>query len=125
MYETEHFKSGTGDNLSCPCCGVGGLCISTLVILELVRQHFGKPVKVTSGARCEAYNAELEGTLRSKHLVKEGEAPPAKAADIQVKDTHPHEVYDFLDSLPFANLLGLGKYEEFTHVDTRGWRARW
>ena len=45
--------------------------------------------------------------------------------DIVVKDVSPTQVYLYLKNTAYSNLLGLGKYKEFTHVDTRGYAARW
>jgi len=46
--------------------------------LEILRKHFGKPITITSGARCQAYNDSLRGSIKhSKHV-------QGKAADIYI-----------------------------------------
>lgn len=45
-----------------------------------------------------------------------------KAADIVVKGVAAANVYKYADSI---GTRGLGKYNTFTHVDTRSKRARW
>ena len=125
LYETTNFRSGTSDNLECPCCGLGGLSVSVLIVLEDIRRHFNKPVTVNSGARCVRHNSDVGGMVNSQHVVQEGIAPPSQAADIVVQDTPSEDVFNYLKNTPYANLLGLGSYATFTHVDTRGWGARW
>ena len=126
MRRTTHFNPETDRALRCPCCGEGKLAIATFIVLENVRVWFGQPVTVTSSCRCSKHNAIVGGADDSEHLdetVYDG--IEATAADIVVKDVPPSDVYDFLCSRPYANLLGIGKYDNFTHVDTRGHTARW
>ena len=46
-------------------------------VLEPLRQHYGKPIRITSGFRCEALNKAVGGVGRSQHLFGE-------AADLSV-----------------------------------------
>lgn len=126
MYKTKNFSVSGDAKFACSCCGEGGLSIPLLIVLEVVRAHFGLPVTLTSGARCVAYNKSEGGSKNSEHICTP-EEPFVEAADIRVQSTCPRNVYDFLNSLPYANLLGLGDYSNdgFTHVDTRGYAARW
>lgn len=40
-----------------------------LELLETLRRHYKKPIKVTCGLRCNGYNAELNGSIaRSLHM---------------------------------------------------------
>ena len=40
-----------------------------LVLLEKIRTHYNKPITVTCGLRCSAYNKKLNGSVQqSKHL---------------------------------------------------------
>lgn len=93
-------------------------CIGLLMVLEDVRVHFGKTVTITSAYRCVAHNTAVGGGKYSKHLL-------GIAADIVVDQVDPSEVYKFISELHYAHLLGLGSYDTFTHVDTRGSKARW
>lgn len=122
---THHFNPKHDKMMHCPCCGEGQLSIATLLVLETVRMHFGVPVTITSGPRCTEHNKKVGGAeWTSQHLYEPHERDPA-AADIVVRGVPPNDVYDFLCRLPYANLLGIGGYTEFTHVDTRGYKARW
>ncbi|MDC1406064.1 D-Ala-D-Ala carboxypeptidase family metallohydrolase [Akkermansiaceae bacterium] len=92
--------------------------LALLMVLEDIRVEFDKPVTITSAKRCEDHNAKVGGGKRSKHL--EG-----IAADIVVEGADPSEVYKFITELHYADLLGVGSYDTFTHVDVRGSKARW
>lgn len=50
-----------------------------LVNLQNIRTHYGKPIQITSGLRCKAYNSRCRGSIAtSKHL-------SGYAADIYIK----------------------------------------
>jgi uncharacterized protein YcbK (DUF882 family) len=101
----------------CPCgCGFDTVDAVLVEALESVRTYFDSPVTVTSGCRCAAYNYEVGGVERSQH--KKG-----RASDIQVSGTAPMLVADYVESL---GLLSVGRYDTFTHVDSRsGVPKRW
>ena len=116
MANTEHFNES---ELACNCgCDLYIENVSLLIVLENVRENFNKPVTITSGTRCRKHNEEIGGKKGSKHVL-------GQAADIVVKDIDPIEVYYWLDGQGYSDLLGLGRYDNFTHVDVRGSKARW
>ena len=136
MRHTQHFNRLSDRMMVCPCCGKGELSVATLIVLEVVRVHFGVPVTITSACRCPEYNAleRISGGYKSRHLTAHPDTSgntlvwtdrETDAVDITVQGIEPQVVYHFLYTLPYANLLGLGKYNTFTHVDTRGFAARW
>lgn len=86
-------------------------------ILDNIREHFGAPITITSGVRCSKHNQAVGGVGNSQHLY-------GKAADFIVKGVNAHTVYDYCNSIMTGN-GGLGKYDSFTHIDTRDYRARW
>ena len=103
----------------CQCgkCDYDSADIILVRMLEDIRLHFNRPVIITSWNRCPEYNLKIGGAVNSWHT-KGG-----RAADFIVKDVHPHDVYDYCDmSFPLA---GVGKYEGWTHLDSRGVKARW
>ncbi len=120
---TQHFNPATDRKLRCSCCSKGQVSIATFIVLETVRAHFKAAVTIVSGARCTTYNKRVGGATKSKHLIREDK--DVTAVDIQVDGKTPAEVADYLKNLPYANLLGIGKYSTFVHVDTRGFAARW
>lgn len=99
-------------------CGCGEMRISPTVVLicQMVRDHFKKPVRVTSGSRCDKHNKAVGGVDDSQHKVKGDEV--SHAADVQVDGVKPMIVSAFLDAR-FPNALGIGTYKTFTHIDDR------
>ena len=49
-----------------------------VVLLQCIREHFGKPVHITSGYRTAAHNAAVGGSKSSQHLL-------GRAADFYVE----------------------------------------
>jgi len=83
--------------------------------LEGVRKLLGdKPIKILSGFRTPEHNRAVGGVKGSQHLY-------GKAADIVVDGIPPHKVQKALADWPG----GMGAYSNFTHLDVRGFRARW
>lgn len=108
-FDREEFSCGCG-------CGFNTVDYELVKILDETREYFACPITVTSAARCVDYNAEVGGGKNSQHLL-------GRAADIVVDCVPAREVYQFLDdNYPH---LALGQYEDFVHLDTRGYAARW
>lgn len=122
---SKHFNHKTDTMMACPCCGKGTLSVATLMVLEDVREHFKVPVIVTSGARCKAYQQKLNPLApNSKHVIDKI-SEEAEAVDFVVRGIKTSVVRTYLNKRPYASLLGIGKYDTFIHVDTRGVKARW
>ena len=111
---TKHFKES---EFACNHCGETMLNGELMAALELVRHYFNQPVTITSSYRCPTHNTNVGGAKNSKHLA-------GIAADIQVKNTEPKVVADFLESV-FPESYGIGRYSTFTHIDVRAKKARW
>lgn len=114
MKLTEHFFRS---EFACKCgCNFDTVDMGLLIILEQIREHFDKPVTVNSACRCPEHNAAVGGGKNSQHLY-------GRAADIVVEDIHPDLVHEFAEQI---GVEGLGKYNTFTHVDSRtNGPARW
>ena len=105
----------------------GSSCCSTVMIdtklvdyLQKIREHFGKPVTVTSAYRCAKHNKAVGGVTGSYHT-------QGRAADIVVDGVTPAEVAKYAESL---GIKGIGLYEtdkdgHFVHVDTRSTKSFW
>ena len=95
-----------------------------VVLLQCIREHFGKPVTITSGYRTASHNTRVGGSKSSQHLL-------GRAADIQVQDTDPLAVAAYAESL-MPGWGGVGRYpvkagraKGWVHVDTRPNKSRW
>ena len=95
-----------------------------VVLLQCIREHFGKPVTITSGYRTGTHNTAVGGSKSSQHLL-------GKAADIQVADTTVEAVAAYAESL-MPTWGGVGRYpvkagrtKGWVHVDTRPNKSRW
>ena len=55
--------------VQCP-CGCGANKISSILIekLQKVRNIIGLPIIITSGVRCEFYNASIKASMNSSHI---------------------------------------------------------
>ena len=95
-----------------------------MLLLQCIREHFGKPVTITSGYRTAAHNATVGGAKSSQHLL-------GRAADIRVQGVSVEDVAAYAESL-LHNWGGVGRYPVkvgratgWVHVDTRADKARW
>ena len=101
-----------------------------VVLLQCIREHFGKAVTITSGYRTEHYNnvtlpaKGVKTSRNSQHLL-------GTAADIQVADTSVEDVAAYAESL-MPGWGGVGRYpvkagraKGWVHVDTRANKSRW
>lgn len=113
---SDHFSR---HEFACKCgCGMDTVDAELITVLEKVREAFGgKSIKINSSNRCPAHNAKVGGGVASQHLY-------SRAADIVITGVNPIGVYEWLDS-SYPDQYGIGKYNDFTHIDTRGVKARW
>ena len=119
-------KLSTNFNSSEFDCHGSGCCSSTLVddklvtYLQQIREHFGKPVNISSGYRCATHNKNIGGATNSRHS-------KGQAADIYITGVTPAEIAKYAESI---GILGIGLYETnsdgfFVHVDTRETKSFW
>lgn len=86
-------------------------------ILQKIRNHFGKPVTITSAYRTPPHNSKEGGTTYSQHLY-------GKAADIKISGIAPNKVAEYAGTV-LKNYGGIGIYSTFTHIDVRDSCSRW
>ena len=109
-------------------CGIGRPCSCTTILiddklveyLQQIRDHFGKPVNITSAYRCPSYNQSVGGATGSYHS-------QGRAADFTVDGIAPREVAKYAESI---GVKGIGLYESskdgyFVHIDTREVKYFW
>ena len=88
--------------------------------LQVLRDVVGR-LDLTNAYRCKEHNADVGGAVNSQHV-------KGKAADIKSSTIEPWDMATTVDDLMKSEkfkLGGIGIYNTFTHVDTRGSRARW
>lgn len=81
----------------CKCGKCGGFPVEPKQLLidqaENVREHFGAPVRLSSGVRCKTHNAKVDGVSGSRHL-------SGKAMDFCVDGQNAKTVLDYVKTLP-------------------------
>ena len=107
-------------------CHGSGCCSKTLIddklveYLQKIRDHFSKPVNISSAYRCATHNKNVGGATGSRHM-------KGQAADIYITGVKPAEIAKYAESI---GILGIGLYEtdkdgHFVHVDTRTTKSFW
>lgn len=108
---------------TCPCsirtCVMQHISRDLVANLETVRATLGVPVKVTSGFRCPAYQAELKAR-GYETAVGVSQHELGNAADVRCPAKHD-ELVKLCESLFDA----VGVARSFVHVDTRPGKRRW
>ena len=97
------------------------------MLLQCIREHFGKPVHITSGYRTAAHNAAVGGSKSSQHLL-------GRAADFYVEGVDVATVAAYAETL-LPGRGGIGRYPKdakhstrktgWVHIDTRANKSRW
>lgn len=117
---TENFSL---HEFTCKCgCGKNGVSMRLVVDLQTLRDRFNKPIKVTSGVRCEKHNRNVGGSPRSQHLL-------GHAADIRINGVDPRDIARAAALIPVFQNGGIGVYRWGCHLDVGkfedGRPARW
>ena len=93
------------------------VAVELVEVLQKIRTHFGKAVKITSAYRTPSKNKAVGGTAYSQHLY-------GMAADIKVSGVSPKKVAEYAEKL-LPKSGGIGTYSTFTHIDVRSCKSRW
>ena len=114
FYASEFACHGDG------CCSTIKIDSDLVTYLQKIRDHFGKPITITSGYRCATHNKNIGGASASYHT-------KGQAADIVVDGIAPAEVAKYAESI---GVKGIGLYETakdgyFVHIDTRTAKSFW
>lgn len=116
-----YFKAS---EFACPCCKKTNPSPLLVKILDATREVLG-PLRVNSGYRCPEHNKSVGGKKSSYHLFRDG---VCLAADISYPDPtkrhgeHILRLYVELENAARRHgvAYGLGLYNSFCHIDTRG-----
>ncbi len=108
----------SSDEWDCSCknddCKKTLIEMDHVAALQELRTKWGKSVSIHSGFRCVKHNKAEGGATKSRHLVSD-------ATDIVVAGMTPEEVAKDCEAV----FNGIGRYDFFTHVDSRPTKARW
>ncbi len=111
-------KNFSRSEFACKCgCGYDTVDTQLIQMLQKARDYFGVMIKINSGCRCNAHNGAVGGSKGSLHLI-------GRAADIVVDNVPPDIVAGFFDK-NWGDSIGVHAYKTFTHIDSRGFKARW
>ena len=94
--------------------------VPTLRVIDDLRESIERPIVILSSYRSPAYNKAVGGESRSFHM-------SFQALDIVVAGHSPNQVFQHLSRWRSWKKFkgGLGLYETFVHIDTRGYNATW
>ncbi len=116
-----HFKRREGVSSGVPPTELWSNIVPTLHVANKIRQRLNTPLRyVVSAYRSLAYNAKCPGASKySLHMQN-------RALDL-VFDCSPRRAFDMADQLRKEGYFkgGIGLYNTFIHIDTRGRNATW
>jgi hypothetical protein len=116
--EAVHADPSTGYYRKPANSGVVYGILKVVDVLEDIRKMYGsKPMQINSWYRDPATNAAVGGASQSRHL-------SGDAVDFVVPGVSCFDVYARLDPW-WGSKGGLASSSVFTHIDVRGYRARW
>ena len=79
--------------------------------LQTVRDHFGKPLHITSPIRCERWNSEVGGTSNSRHKM-------GWACDFYINGVSYNELAAYVKTLPYFHYCyRINKNQDVIHYD--------
>lgn len=111
---SDNFLSTEFDcNCKYPECKITYIDTDHVANLEKLRVALNSPIIIISGFRCVMHNRDVKGKKGSVHLI-------GKATDIKIPGHSPDSV-----AMKCEWFDGLGRYDTFTHLDSRGCKARW
>ena len=98
----------------CPCGRCGGFPVEPeeklVRLADQVREHFGAPIIVSSGVRCQAHNDELDGSVKNSYHLR------GKAMDFCVRGIPGAKLLAYVKTLPVHYAYQIGN-SDFVHMD--------
>jgi uncharacterized protein YcbK (DUF882 family) len=101
----------TAAEFVCKHCGKAGIRFEFVQALQALRDRLGVPLRITSGYRCP------------QHPVERGKAKPGRHAEgIAADITGPPliDIWRALADFPEFAGVGVARYQNYIHIDTRG-----
>ncbi len=91
----------------------------TIVFVDQMRDHLGFPIAITSSYRSEAYNRLVGGVKNSLHL----KFNALDVVPVSGRKSDLEKMHEYAESFS-TNKMGVGYYNSFLHLDTRGCLGR-
>ena len=118
MSATDNWWQGiryfTRAEFRCPCGRCGGFPVEPeeklVRLADQVREHFGAPIIVSSGVRCQAHNDELDGSAKNSYHLR------GKAMDFCVRGVPGAKLLAYVKQLPVHYAYQIGN-SDFVHMD--------
>ena len=79
-----------------------------LKLLDVIRQKYGKPMKINSGYRSEEYNKKIGGVANSSHM---------KGIAVDVSITTSADRWKFIKACYEVGVTRIGIGNTFVHID--------
>ncbi len=114
MMLTQNFST---DEMACHCCGEADMDEEFMKSLQAIRSEMQRPLKISSGFRCEKHNSEVSSTGST------GPHTHARAADILISGA---DAVRLLDIARKYGMTGIGLQQKgphtkrFIHLDNLG-----
>lgn len=105
----KHFKSEEFDSPDIPGSGAANMREPILVILDMIRERVGFPMRINSGYRTALHNETVGGKPMSAHLT-------GFAADVAVRDNYQR--FMLVREALAVGVHRVGIAKTFVHLDT-------
>ncbi len=110
-----NFRAREFDCQGTGCCSTTPIDEHLVAYLQQIRDHFGKPVYLTA-YRCKTHNARTPNAATNSYHIY------GQAADFHIDGVAPAEIAKCAESI---GVKGIGLYDDFVHIDTRGTKSFW
>ena len=102
----------------CSKCDQDNVDVELLEWMELIRNHYNKPVHIHCANRCPEHNKAVGSLPTSQHI-------KGKAVDFHINGEEPEDIAYWINEHICPDRGGIGIYKTFVHLDRRKERARW
>lgn len=85
--------------MDCKCgCGLNNTNLELMKVADKIREHFGKPMIITSGCRCSEHNKNVGGVQGSRHVL-------GKAIDFYIQGVSTQDVLSYCNELQNRSII--------------------
>lgn len=103
------------NEFACKCCDYTIIDTNLINLLEKLRFHVGKPLKITSGYRCPKHNASVGGAALSRHVAGLAADVRWDGFEFDIKTEQTKKM--IRDLAQVSQLYGIGWADSFVHLD--------